>query len=87
MGGREVGNKRWSSLSSAELWWRGAEAWTEAEKLPVRVFGSAAVSLDNVVYLTGGEVYHSPEDDERPESGVFKYEEGVWSRAGNMTTT
>ena len=87
MGGREVANRRRTTLSSAELWWRGSSSWTWAEELPVRVFGSSAVSLEGAVYLTGGQVYLSTQQEEDPGSGVLKYEEGAWRWAGNMSTT
>ena len=89
VGGRPVGNRQRSTLSSTELWTRGTSHWRETGELPVRVFGAVAVTMDNVVHLTGGEALMVDQDtyDLEAQAGVYTYdgEVGRWKEAGNMT--
>ena len=91
VGGRPVGNRQRSTLSSTELWTRGTSHWRETGELPVRVFGAVAVTMDNVVHLTGGEALMVDQDtyDLEAQAGVYTYdgEVGRGKEAGNMTTT
>ena len=51
-GGRDP-SSRSRLLATTELLVRGAAVWTLAAPLPLAVRGPAAVSMGNVVYLSG----------------------------------
>ena len=93
VGGRGRGNRRSGTLSSTEIWSRGASSWKQTGELPVRVFGAAGVSLANVAYLTGGEEYApglGTRGDTQPHRGIYRFDGGgggSWSLVGNMTTS
>ena len=68
-------------LASTEVYHGGQ--WLTVEPLPVAVLGVRGASLDNTVYMTGGQ---DRKKDHRPEIWRYDAESGSWSLVIYMRT-
>ena len=57
MGGKGGYNGR-TRLDTTEQWTEGAKKWTETTKLPRPLMDLRAITLGNIVYLTGQVIYN-----------------------------
>merc|ERR1719186_1772130 len=70
-------------LSSTEKMNIGATAWTTIKPLPRTLFGVATVSMDNKVFLTGGTV-RDTYDENSMRAEVLAFDGEDWNKVGQL---